>query len=162
MKTLDCASFRAKLSGLARRRRIPLRVMLELTYNCNFNCPHCYVPNSHKLSYRKRELPAARWREIISQLAEEGCLQIGFTGGEPLLKKGFFSILRHAKRCGLETYLYTNGSLIDSQTARQLRRAGCDKADITIPAIGKSAFEKVTGAASCHQRFLRAAALLKK
>ena len=161
MKTSGSDAFRARLLRAAHKKRFPLRVMLELTYNCNFHCPHCYVPESYREAYRKTELPVGRFREIISELAEAGCLQLGFTGGEPLMKKGFFSLLRHAQRLGMETYVYTNGSLLTEHFAEELKRCGCAKVDITVPAMTRAAFGKITGAPQSHAKVFRAVKLLR-
>jgi len=160
MRILSSSAFREKLARAARGKRFPLRVMLELTYSCNFRCPHCYIPPGYRAAYKKRELSLARFRDIIDQLAAAGCLQLGFTGGEPLLKKGLFSLLRHAKSRGMETYLCTNASLITSAAAAELKRC-CDKVDITIPAMSRAAFGKVTGVPRYHSKVFRAVKLLK-
>ncbi|NLO91279.1 MAG: radical SAM protein [Elusimicrobia bacterium] len=162
MKTLDSSAFRARLERAARKRRFPLRVMLEVTYDCNFNCPHCYIPHGYRAQYRKKEITARRFCAIIDELAAVGCLQLGVTGGEPLLKKGIFTILKHARRRGMQTYLYTNASLITQATARKLKNCGCAKVDITLPAMSKKAFGAVTGAPDSHRAVLGAAGILRK
>jgi MoaA/NifB/PqqE/SkfB family radical SAM enzyme len=90
-----------------KKHAFPLRVMFELTYRCNFKCPHCYVP----FKYRKcKELETKEVFAILDQLKDIGCFYLGFTGGEPFMRKDILDILWYAKKKGFEIIIYTNGS----------------------------------------------------
>lgn len=144
MKTESYSSFRQRIHKSAVKIGYPLRVMFELTYRCNFKCPHCYVPQSYKNEKRK-ELTTQEIFFILEQLKEAGCLYLGFTGGEPFLREDIVEIIRFAKRCGFQILIYTNGSLINEKVAIELKRLKPNKIDITIPAMSKVSFERISG-----------------
>lgn len=149
-------TFWRRIHSRARRERLPLRVMFEVTYRCNFRCAHCYVPESYRSSYRSRELGTDGVYDVLSQLKDAGCLFLGITGGEPLVRGDIVDILKYARRLGLETILYTNGSLIDKKTADTLAGLGLNKIDITVPAMSERAFRKITGIAGARDRVFNA------
>jgi radical SAM protein with 4Fe4S-binding SPASM domain len=144
MKTESFFSFRQRIHKSAVKIGYPLRVMFELTYRCNFKCPHCYVPQSYK-NEKRRELTTQEIFFILEQLREAGCLYLGFTGGEPFLREDIVEIIRFAKRCGFQIFIYSNGSLIDEKIAIKLKRLRPIKIDMTIPALSKVPFERISG-----------------
>lgn len=159
MKSKSYLNFWKRIHEHAKGRAFPLRVMFELTYRCNFRCRHCYVP----FSYRKKpELKTGKVFSILDQLAEIGCFYLGFTGGEPFMRRDIMDILRYAKRKGFELIIYTNGSLIDREKAEELTQLKPNKVDITIPALAQNAFEKITQNRGSHKRVFRTIELLRQ
>jgi radical SAM protein with 4Fe4S-binding SPASM domain len=135
--------------------------MFELTYGCNFRCKHCYVPAGYKKRYRN-ELNREEIFSILDQLQDLGCFYLGFTGGEPFLRKDIFDILWYAKSKGFQIIIYTNGSLIGQDEAQELKQLNLNKIDITIPALNKSAFEHITGIKGSWGKVFRSIELLYK
>jgi len=159
MKTQSYNTFWQRIHRLAKTEGFPLRVMLELTYRCNFRCRHCYVPMSYR---KKKELKIKEIFSILSQLKDLGCFYLGFTGGEPFVRKDIIDILWFAKKQGFELIIYTNGSLINKEIASQLLRLRPNKIDITIPAMSNPAFEQITRMPGSHRKVFKAIDLLHK
>jgi len=152
-------NFWQHLHKSAKEKNFPLRVMFELTYRCNFSCKHCYVP----LKYQKyKELKTKEIFLILDQLADLGCFYLGFTGGEPFIRKDALDIFRYAKKKGFEVIIYSNGSLISAKIAEELARLRLNKVDITIPAMRRSAFEKITGLVGSHDKVFKTIERLRK
>ena len=92
---------------------------LLLTYQCNFECDHCFVWGSERqtgsLTSRDIEL-------ILDQAAETGTVEwIYFEGGEPFLYYDtLVSGVQAAAAAGFQTGIVTNGSWADSE--EQARR----------------------------------------
>lgn len=159
MKSQSYYNFWQRIHRAAKNNGSPLRVMFELTYRCNFRCRHCYVPQS----YRKyKEIKTEDVFSILEQLKDIGCFYLGFTGGEPLIREDIIEILWYAKKCGFELIIYTNGSLINEKIASQLQRLRPNKVDITIPAMSKDAFERISGVSGSRDKVFRAIELLHK
>jgi radical SAM protein with 4Fe4S-binding SPASM domain len=148
-----------RLHASAKNKGFPLRVIWELTYRCNFKCRHCYLPQSYR---KKGELKTKEIFSILDQLKDIGCFYLGFTGGEPFMRKDILDILWYAKRCGLQIIIYTNGSLIDENIAKEIARLQPNKVDITIPAMTKDTFERITKMAGSHEKVFKAIEFLKK
>jgi len=85
-------------------------INLELTYECNSNCPHCLL-KSYRNSYKDKELSYSKVKSIIADAYFAGLLQngINFTGGEALLANvDIFDLIRYASSYGIPTRLFTN------------------------------------------------------
>jgi radical SAM protein with 4Fe4S-binding SPASM domain len=159
MKTDSYAIFWQKLHKRAKNNGFPLRVMFELTYRCNFFCRHCYIP----LRYRKyKELKTKDVFYTLDQLADIGCFYLGFTGGEPFMRKDILKILWYAKRKGFEIIIYTNGSLINKKIADELAELRPNKVDITIPGVSKGVFENISQVRGSQEKVFAAINFLYK
>jgi len=159
MQNQAYANFWQRIHSSAKAKGFPLRVMFELTYRCNFNCKHCYVP----LNYQKRkELKTKEIFSILDQLAELNCFYLGFTGGDPFIRKDALDIFRYAKKKGFEIIIYANGSLINKKIANELADLRPNKVDITVPAMSKNAFEVISGLSGSHAKVFAAIDLLHK
>ncbi len=158
MRAIALREYLAARRREAAEKRIPLRVMCELTYRCNFSCGHCYVPRSYRSI---KEVPLSRMRALLDELADAGALMLGFTGGEPLLRPGFFPLLAYASRRGFTVQVYTNASLIDAPCADRLAAAGVQRVDITIPSLRERPFDRITGTRGAFARVMRAVSLLR-
>ena len=63
---------------------LPLWLVLELTYKCPLKCPWCSNPVDFD-QYRN-ELSTEEWKKVLRAGRRLGSLQLGFTGGEPMLR----------------------------------------------------------------------------
>ncbi|MBV1787526.1 pyrroloquinoline quinone biosynthesis protein PqqE [Marinobacterium sp. D7] len=86
----------------------PLWVSLELTYQCPLNCVFCSNPVDFD-DYREGELSTEEWKRVIREARELGALQIGFTGGEPALRKDLEELIGYADSLGFYTNLISSG-----------------------------------------------------
>jgi len=117
----------------------PCTVVIEPTDRCNLHCPGCYARSSCDGS----DLPYDRMVEIVQQVIDMGVTLITISGGEPFLREqADRTITRLAERFNNRGFLvYTNGTLIDEQTADRMGRAGN-----IFPAISVEGFEHQTDA----------------
>lgn len=159
MKNQPYDNFWQRLHKSAKEKHFPLRVMFELTYRCNFSCKHCYVP----LGYQKyKELKTKEVFLILDQLADLGCFYLGFTGGEPLVRKDAMDIFSYAKKKGFEVIIYSNGSLINENIAQELAQLRPNKVDITIPGVSERVFDTITGSRGSREKVFKAIEFLRK
>ena len=149
--------FFKSLRKRARKRRNPFSIMFELTYCCNFRCFHCYLPGSRR---EEKELSTKQVFSILEQLKDMGVYNIGFTGGEALLRKDIFEILNYANKCGFKYGLLTNGYLIDEETAKRLKQANVNKVDITFNALNPEIFDAATQVKGSFKRVKKAVEIL--
>jgi len=116
-----------KIAAKIKDNGVPVIAGLEVTYSCNLSCKHCYVVGGNA-----RELDLNEYYKLIDDLFDLGTFCIVFTGGEPLLRKDFFDIAGYAKRKGFLIVLFTNGTLIDEETADKIKGNGFWKIEISI------------------------------
>jgi radical SAM protein with 4Fe4S-binding SPASM domain len=156
----DDREFLARFRDKAARERIPLSGSFELTWRCNLRCAHCYVRGSAD-GRTAPELGTARVLSLIDEVARAGCLNLLFTGGEPLLRDDFPEIHEHAASRGILTTVFTNGTLIAEGIADRLAEVPPQAVEITILGAGASTHDHLTGVAGSFDRAFRGIRLLR-
>ncbi len=127
-------------------KRVPLSGSLELTFRCNNNCIHCYCNTpAYDRGEMAREMNIGMITNIISEIADEGCLWLLLTGGEPLLRPDFKEIYLHAKKKGMLITLFTNGTLINEEIADLLAEWKPFSTEITLYGATEKTYEAITG-----------------
>jgi MoaA/NifB/PqqE/SkfB family radical SAM enzyme len=96
----------------------PAFLFISVTDQCNLACQGCWVTPVQP----RRELDVETLDRLVRQSKAKGSCFFGILGGEPLLHKGLFDLFgRHRDAYFL---LFTNGTLITDEIARELRRLG--------------------------------------
>ncbi len=117
------------------KKDIPRPVVVwNCTRQCNLSCIHCYASADNHRS--PQEMDTAAGRAFIRDLADFGVPVILFSGGEPLLRKDLFSLANLAREMGIRIALSTNGTLITSEVARQIKQVGFAEVGISLDGIG--------------------------
>lgn len=94
----------------------------EVTSACNLRCIHCHAASGKP---DPNELSTDEGRRLIDQIAEQdGFRTLIYTGGEPLVRKDIFSLLKHSRDVGFANIIATNGTLIDEEMAWKLKDHG--------------------------------------
>jgi len=132
----------------------PYALLAELTYRCPLHCPYCSNPLRLE---QDGELATEEWCRVIREAAELGVLQIGFSGGEPLVRKDLPDLIRAARESNLYTNLITSGIGLDKKRARELCEAGLDSVQLSFQSDTADLADEIAGARA-HGRKLDAAA----
>jgi len=137
-------------------RRVPIEGSLELTLRCNNNCIHCYcnMP-AHDTEEMAREMNTGMITDIISEVADEGCLWLLLTGGEPLLRPDFKEIYLYAKKKGILLTLFTNGTLINEEIADFLAEWMPFSTEITLYGATEKTYEGITRVHGSYRRCIK-------
>lgn len=128
-----------RVDGVRQGRPMPCTVVIEPTDRCNLNCPGCYansIADGHDLS-------CDQLRAIVEQVIDMGVSLVTISGGEPFLRERREHVLtRLAGEFPERGFLvYTNGTLIDEETADRLAAVGN-----IFPAVSVEGFEHQTNA----------------
>lgn len=150
-----------RLVGSTPDGRFPLFGTIELTERCNLNCLPCYIrkPVSDQ-NARTSELTTAEWYDLLGQVADEGCLCLLFTGGEPLVRGDFRDIYTYAKKKGFVLTLFTNGTLLTPEIGDFLGEWPPRKIELTMYGRSQQVYETVTRVPGSYARFMRGLELL--
>jgi radical SAM protein with 4Fe4S-binding SPASM domain len=141
--------------------RVPLVGVFEPTFRCNNRCVHCYAnKGANDRRERKRELTYSHICRILDEIAEEGCLWLLFTGGEPFVREDFLKIYTYAKRKGFLITLFTNGTLVDHAVADFLREWPPRSIEITLYGMTEGVYEEVTRARGSYAKCMQGIELL--
>jgi len=135
----------------------PIVLYWEITNVCNLKCLHCYKNASEVM--QKGELSTEEIKKVINQLARQKVFWLAITGGEPLMKKDIFEILRYASSKKIQLMLSTNGTLMDEEKAKRLKEAGVMSIQVSIDGIG-TAHDAFRGKEGTFERAVNAVKLL--
>lgn len=98
-----------------------LNVSLDLSNECNLNCPYCFTAPA-KSSQRDKStdcLSFEEYKEIVIQLKEAGTKTINIIGaGEPTMYARFDELVKFISLQGIKVCVSTNGILLASQNKR--------------------------------------------
>ncbi|MEM2637085.1 MAG: PqqD family peptide modification chaperone [Candidatus Korarchaeota archaeon] len=122
----------------------PYRMDLALTYRCNNNCMHCYVPSERRANFT--ELSTESWKKILDTLSKVGVPHVTFTGGEPTLRQDLAELIEYSNDLGIICGLITNGRLLkDASLVERIVRAGVDYVQVTLESADKEIHDKMVG-----------------
>jgi len=120
-------------------------IRISITDRCNYRCVYCmpedgieWIPHERIISYEEIILLA----RVLKDLGVE---KIRFTGGEPLVRKGFFQFLDDLKKQvpGIRTVLTTNGSLIRAYF-EQIAKSPLSGVNISLDTLNPDLFRFIT------------------
>ena len=80
--------------------------------------------------------------------------EVTISGGEPLMRKDIFDILRFAKGQELYTVLISNGWHVDGYVLEQLRKIGIDRLMFSLNSLREAVHDQSRGAPGSHKRIM--------
>ena len=105
----------------------------ECTLNCNCHCKHCGSHAGEKVLQdvvSTEEIKKAFYDISKNFNAKE--ITIAITGGEPLLRKDLFEVMKYASSLGFNWGMVTNGLLVTADIVKKSKDAGMKTVDISI------------------------------
>jgi PqqA peptide cyclase len=108
----------------------PLWLLAEITYRCPLHCVFCYNPLD--FARHEDELSTDDWLRVLREGRELGAVQLGLSGGEPLLREDLEALVAEAHRLGYYSNLLTSGIGLTPQRARALKDAGLDHVQLSF------------------------------
>ncbi len=120
-------------------------VRISVTDHCNLRCVYCmpdpvrWLPHDDIL--RNEEIVT-----LVDVFVSLGIKKVRFTGGEPLLRKGFFDIVKQvrSKHPHLEICITTNGILLE-EYIDDIKAYNVQKVNISLDSLDADTFAKITG-----------------
>ncbi|SEI96416.1 pyrroloquinoline quinone biosynthesis protein E [Azotobacter beijerinckii] len=137
----------------------PLWLLAELTYRCPLQCPYC----SNPLDFARQgeELSTAQWIEVFRQARELGAAQIGFSGGEPLVRQDLTELIRAARGMGYYTNLITSGIGLSEARIAEFAAAGLDHIQVSFQAADEQVNNLLAGSDKAFAQKLAMARAVK-
>jgi len=118
-------------------------VYFEATRLCNLQCPMCMTGSNDPAivrASRKRELSYDEIRELVLLPAKRlGVLAIGWSGGEFLLRKDAFDLMRLTVDLGYQCKICSNGELLTRERLLQIKEA--TRGQVTV-ALGLNSIDE--------------------
>ncbi len=115
---------------------------ITVTHACNFSCFFCHMEGEES---REKNLTAKEIGLVARVATDFGITTAKLTGGEPTIRRDIVEIVRELKNAGIkEVSMTTNGVLLPL-LAWKLKDAGLDRVNISLHAIDREVFKKITG-----------------
>ncbi|MFC3459815.1 pyrroloquinoline quinone biosynthesis protein PqqE [Massilia haematophila] len=108
----------------------PLWLLAELTYRCPLHCPFCYNPVDY--AKHRAELTTEEWFDVMRQARQLGAAQLGFSGGEPLLRDDLEELVGEGRRLGFYTNLITSGIGLTEARLGRMKERGLDHVQLSF------------------------------
>jgi len=151
VESLDTDQWLLEFRQKAARNRIPVKAHLELTSRCNLRCRHCYLGDQMaQQGKRHLELDTATVMHSLDEWAAAGCLQLVITGGDPMMRRDFKEIYRHAVELGLFVTVFCDGILVSDAIVDLFREYPPRSVEISIYGATAETYENVTRVPGSH------------
>jgi pyrroloquinoline quinone biosynthesis protein E len=116
--------------GSGARPAGPLWLLAELTYRCPLHCVFCYNPLDY--TAHGAELSTDDWLRVLREGRALGAIQLGFSGGEPLLRGDLETLVAEARTLGFYSNLITSGVGLNETRIRAFKDAGLDHIQLSF------------------------------
>jgi sulfatase maturation enzyme AslB (radical SAM superfamily) len=115
-------------------------IRIETTNHCNAECIIC---PREKMTRPKVVMDYGHFHDLIKQGKQLGATDISVFGyGEPLLDRDLWYKVFECKKLNLDTYMTTNGSLLNREAAFRLLNSGLSHIQFSVHGFGPN-YERV-------------------
>lgn len=128
----------------------PLWLLAELTHACPLQCPYC--SNPLKLVPKQQELETESWLRVLHDARQLGAVQLGLSGGEPLVRTDLEELISAASKLGYYSNLITSGVGMDEDRVAAFREGGLDHIQISIQAGDQVLNDYIAGCDSFQKK----------
>lgn len=109
----------------------PLWLLAEVTYRCPLHCAFCYNPTDYD-KHTKNELTTEQWISALRDARKMGAIQLGISGGEPLLRDDIEEIVAEAHKLGYYSNLITSGVGLTEKRIQAFKEGGLDHIQLSM------------------------------
>jgi cyclic pyranopterin phosphate synthase len=125
---------------------------ISVTDRCNLKCNYC-MPMEPRHTEREEVLTFEEIDRLVGVAVSLGWRKVRLTGGEPLVRKDLTRLVemlgRHKRSVNggprLEQLVMTSNAILLSRFARDLRKAGLDRVNVSLDTLRRDRFLRITG-----------------
>lgn len=117
---------------------------ISITHDCNFSCFFCHMEGEDP---SLKDYLSPEEIGIVAEAASIlGARRFKITGGEPTLRRDLPDIIRELRlRGGAEDVSMTTNGVLLKRLAKDLRRAGLDRVNVSLHSTDPVRFKQITG-----------------
>lgn len=134
-------------------------VHLDITYSCNLRCVHCYHDFDEYVP--RKEMSLQNIYQFIDDIYSLGALHVTLSGGEAFLRKDFWDIVNYISSKGMLITVFTNATLIDENTIKQISNTNIMKIGISLYSLDEKTHNTITKSESSFKKTMNSISLLK-
>lgn len=117
-------------------------IQFELTSLCNERCIHCYIPNEKK--NHGFDMPTAKVKDIIDQLAAMGGLHVTFSGGEAFMHKDLIELIRYAREKDMMVSVLSNLIAVKDEQIQLLHDLNISLIQVSLYSMDPAIHDMIT------------------
>ncbi len=104
------------------------------------------------------QVTTKEWKNFISSLENvlDGPRELVFSGGEPLLRKDIFELIKFGSDRGFKTLMPSNGYLIDEDMAKRIADSRLKEMFISLDSLDEKTHDFLRGVEGAHKRAMNA------
>ncbi len=102
----------------------------ELTYKCPLHCVFCYNPIDY--AQVEKELTTEEWLRTLREARKMGVVQLGLSGGEPLMRDDLEILIAESHRLGFYVNLLTSGIGLTEKRIKAFKEGGLDHIQLSF------------------------------
>lgn len=137
------------------------KLRVSLINECNFACTYCVIDEPKKNGHLNEPIAQKQKRLSTNDFIKSIALahdildlkSIRLTGGEPLLYPDLENIIREIKTLGINDIRLTTNAYYLKTKAQQLKEAGLQAINVSLDAVDKSVFQKMSGNTNMQRVF---------
>lgn len=135
---------------------------ISVTDLCNLRCVYCMPPGGTELSRKEEILSFEEILKIIKHGVRLGINKIRITGGEPLVRKGITSLVRHIIGIkGIDDIAMTTNGVFLKEFATELKSSGLSRLNISLDTMREDRYRDITRGGKIQDVFEGVEATLK-
>src|SRR5919199_1541262 len=132
------------------QQRKPTTLLAELTHRCPLHCPYC--SNPLELTRSNAEISTEDWKRVFTEARALGVLQLGLSGGEPLVRRDLEELVAHAHDVGMYQTLVTSALGLTRERIVRLKEAGLEHVQISFQDSERENAERIAGTKSWEMK----------
>lgn len=133
------------------------RIFLSVTNTCNLKCNHCYNVRIKRPLF----MDIVVIEKILEQGYRMGLKQVDITGGECFLHPQILEILKLATDYGMLINIYTNGTLINENLVKALKKFRIMNIIVSLDSLDDSVHDSFRGVIGCHLKTMNTLQIIK-
>lgn len=135
------------------KRLAPVSTYIAVTHKCMYHCWHCSA--SRFMESSNKDMTTEQFLSVVKKIRDLGVGIIGFTGGEPLLRKDLEQAISFASAPAENintkqmhsmqamTLVFTTGFGLDLERAQSLKKAGLFGIAISLDSVSSENHDKM-------------------
>lgn len=115
---------------------------ISVTENCNLSCFYCHKEGCTE---NEGEITPREIGDLVNIASEFGMEKIKITGGEPLIRDDIVEIVSSISQHEIIDISITTNGVKLSERSSDLKKAGLDRANISLDTLDPKKFERIAG-----------------
>jgi len=125
---------------------------ISVTDKCNLRCMYCMPKEGIESKRHEDILRFEETLKIVKVASKLGIKKIRFTGGEPLVMRDIDKLIYETSRVpGIEDIAITTNGILLGDMAKDLKKAGLKRANISLDTLDKEKFKRITRLGSLNK-----------